>query len=82
MHPDVGSVTSRVRDGMKAGRESRVISIGNLIVVPSFLRFVCRALLLPPLANESKEKVFEPSWENDVPPVQNKQAITAALESN
>ena len=81
MHPDVGSVTSVLRELMKAGPESRDIAISNLSVGASFVRFICRALLLPPPANESNEKAPKPFWENDVAPIQTKKTITAALES-
>ena len=82
MHPDVISVTSVVRELMKAGPESRDIAISNLSIVTCFVCFVCRALLLPPPANESNEKALEQSWENDVAPIQTKQTITAVLESH
>ena len=81
MHPDVNSVASVLRELMKACPESRDIAISNLDVGTSFVGFVCQALLLPPPANESNEKAPEPSWENEVAPIQVKQTITAALES-
>lgn len=83
MHNDVSSVTSVLKELMKAGRESKEIAVPNLSVIASFVRAVSRALLAPPSTENDKEngRHGNPSWEDDVAPAQTKQVISSALES-